>query len=107
MNAAIRDGESLGSCTTVSFSIMICSSLVQSKQHDSAVLSVKVTMQYIIEEIFKKKLVECNCSSLYFHTFLLLYSKKYILKREKLYELLAEAHEFQYRVQKYMIIEFM
>lgn len=85
---------------------MICSSLVQLKQHDSAVLSVKVTMQYIIEEILKK-LVECNCSSLYFHTFLLLYSKKYILKREKLYELLAEAHEFQYRVQKYMIIEFM
>jgi len=41
------DGESLDSYTTVSFSIMICSSLVQSNQKYSAVLSVKVTMQHI------------------------------------------------------------
>ena len=41
------NGESLDSYTTVSFSIMICSSLVQSNQQDSTVLSVKVTMQHI------------------------------------------------------------
>jgi hypothetical protein len=51
-SAAFEDGELLIGYTSLSFSIMTCSSLVQSNQKDSAVLVVKVTMQYINEEKF-------------------------------------------------------
>ena len=53
-SAAFEDGESLESYTSLSFSIMICSNLVQSNQQDSVVLVVKVTMQYITEAKLKK-----------------------------------------------------
>jgi len=43
----LSDGETLDSYTTASFSIMICSSLVQSNQQDSAVHSVKVKTQHM------------------------------------------------------------
>ena len=75
-----KNGESLDSYTTISFSIMIFCSLVQSNQQDSAVLAVKVTPQYITEAKLKKN-VGCTCSSLYIHI-LLLYYRKPILKRE-------------------------
>jgi len=53
-SAAFEGRESLESYTSLSFSIMICSNLVQSNQQDSVVLVVKVTMQYITEEKLKK-----------------------------------------------------